>query len=250
MRRAVFSLLCEPRRPTGASPAGFLRFVGSKLPGCRWHAALFALLAVALVAGCGDSGRYDNAESYTPPADPPVAADQQQSQSSDDAAQEDEDGDTLGGRRPITPGIGGTALPGSGSVTGDDLQRGGSAGRSSTPSSSPPQGQGQSPPPTERTEADVGVGRAGRSLGEGILMTPVKAFFTSREHVAFRIQIPQAMNYFQATYGRKPQSHEEFMREIIQANQIPLPELPPGHRYVYDPQRGELMVEQPAPQGN
>ena len=40
-------------------------------------------------------------------------------------------------------------------------------------------------------------------------------------------------------------SREEFMREIIKNGGIKLPELPRGQRYVYDPKRGELMVEKP-----
>ena len=42
-----------------------------------------------------------------------------------------------------------------------------------------------------------------------------------------------------------PKSHEEFMQRIIKDNDIVLPELPGGRRYVYDPKTGELMVEQP-----
>ena len=40
-------------------------------------------------------------------------------------------------------------------------------------------------------------------------------------------------------------SHEEFMEKIVQANNIRLPELPEGHRYLYDPTTNELMVERP-----
>ncbi len=96
--------------------------------------------------------------------------------------------------------------------------------------------------------AQVGVGQKGSTLTQpGFLTTPVSVFFRSREMVAFRIQVPHAMQLFKATNGRAPQSHDEFMREIIQANGIQLPQLPPGHRYVYDPAREELMVEQPNP---
>jgi hypothetical protein len=38
------------------------------------------------------------------------------------------------------------------------------------------------------------------------------------------------------------------MQEIIAANQIKLPQLPPGEKYVFDPQTQELMVERPAKQ--
>jgi len=37
------------------------------------------------------------------------------------------------------------------------------------------------------------------------------------------------------------------MEKIIKANNISLPELPEGHKYVYDPKLEMLMVEKPAP---
>ena len=39
--------------------------------------------------------------------------------------------------------------------------------------------------------------------------------------------------------------HEEFMEKIVTFNQIELPALPPGHRYVHDPKSERLMVERP-----
>jgi hypothetical protein len=35
------------------------------------------------------------------------------------------------------------------------------------------------------------------------------------------------------------------MDKIINTNNLHLPTLPPGQRYVYDPIKGELMVEKP-----
>jgi hypothetical protein len=91
------------------------------------------------------------------------------------------------------------------------------------------------------------VGIKGRSLDEyeGVVVTPAKTLFTVRERVVFEIQIPGALNLFNASEGRNPESHEEFMEKIVQFNQIKLPELPPGQKYVYDPARNELMVERP-----
>ncbi|NMC19425.1 MAG: hypothetical protein GYA33_03295 [Thermogutta sp.] len=107
---------------------------------------------------------------------------------------------------------------------------------------------GPTGPAVVSVPAQVGVGQKGRTLSQpGFLTTPVYAYFRSQEMVAFRIQVPHAMQLFKATNGRAPQSHEEFWREIIEANGIKLPQLPPGHRYVYDPAREELMVEQPSP---
>jgi len=100
----------------------------------------------------------------------------------------------------------------------------------------------------ERVKAEKGVGLKGRSLDqhEGVLVTPAKAFFSVRERAVFDIQIPEAIKLFKATNGNGPKSHEEFMAQIIEANQIQLPELPAGQKYVYDPEKEELQVERPA----
>jgi len=99
-------------------------------------------------------------------------------------------------------------------------------------------------PGEEVVKADVGVGIKGRSLDqyEGAVVTPAKAYFTVREKVVFQIQIPQAMQFFEAENGFTPKSEEEFMEKIIQANGIKLPELPPDARYVYDVEAKELQV--------
>jgi hypothetical protein len=104
-------------------------------------------------------------------------------------------------------------------------------------------------PGSDRVKADVGVGVKGRGLDQfkGPLVTPAKAYFTMREKAIFQIRIPHAMQTYEALHGNAPRTHEQFMAEIIQASQIKLPDLPPGQRYVYDPQAKELMVERPAP---
>jgi hypothetical protein len=106
-------------------------------------------------------------------------------------------------------------------------------------------------PSVERVKAEKGVGIKGRSLDEyeGVIVTPAKTIFTVRERVVFEIQIPGAMNLFNASEGRNPESHEEFMEKIIQFNNIKLPQLPPGQKYVYDPAQNELMVERPKLKG-
>jgi len=104
------------------------------------------------------------------------------------------------------------------------------------------------PPKTVQTEAKVGVGAKGHYNAVGPVVTPASVYFRARERIAFEIQIPQAMNLFKATEGRFPNTHEEFMQRIVVENQISLPELPPDHRYIYDPKTGQLMVEKPASQ--
>ena len=121
------------------------------------------------------------------------------------------------------------------------------------PVAQPPAAAPANPAPVpEQVQAGVGVGQQGRSLDEheGVYVTPVKALFATRERLVFEVQIPQALQLFNATEGRNPKSHEEFMEKIIKANQIQLPELPPNHRYLYDPMTNELMVERPKPKEN
>src|SRR5688572_3508735 len=46
--------------------------------------------------------------------------------------------------------------------------------------------------PTETIKAEVGVGQKGRSLDEyeGVVVTPVKSLFATRERLTFEVQIP------------------------------------------------------------
>ena len=99
-----------------------------------------------------------------------------------------------------------------------------------------------------REVAGVGVGKKGRKLekhkGTGqIIAQPAVSFFRAKEKIIFEIVIPKNMQLFEATNGRFPKSHEEFMKEIIEFGQIQLPELPEGGSYVYDPKTHQLMVE-------
>ncbi len=65
----------------------------------------------------------------------------------------------------------------------------------------------------------------------------------TQEKIVFEIQIPKALQLYKAlSDGAGPASHEAFMSEIIQANRIPLPELPEGQIYRYDPATEQVMV--------
>ncbi len=75
-----------------------------------------------------------------------------------------------------------------------------------------------------------------------IVTVPVSTYFKAQEMAVFRMQIPSAMNLFQASEGRYPNSEEEFMTKIIKANQIVLPKLPEGDVYFYDAQARELKI--------
>jgi hypothetical protein len=116
------------------------------------------------------------------------------------------------------------------------------------PAAPPPATAPAAPPPAEvLKKAEVGVGEKGRGYGTGPIATPASTYFIAKEHIAFDIQIPHAMQLFKATEGHMPKSHEEFMQKIIKANQIQLPKLPEGQHYVYDPKLEQLMIGRDKP---
>lgn len=98
------------------------------------------------------------------------------------------------------------------------------------------------PPEPVREKAAVGAVVQGHGYGTGPVATPMAIMYRAKEHIAFDIQIPHALDLFKATEGRLPKSHEEFMERIIKENQIKLPPLPEGQRYVYDVKQGQLMI--------
>jgi len=103
-------------------------------------------------------------------------------------------------------------------------------------------------PPPGYVRERAGVGATGKgNYRPGILTTPLSVYWRAQERIIFEQQIPHAMQLYHAMNGRYPGSWEEFEREILVPNGIRLPTLPPGHRYHYDPQSGQLMVEKPAP---
>jgi hypothetical protein len=102
------------------------------------------------------------------------------------------------------------------------------------------------PPPTPpMKKAEVGVGKKGHYGGPGIIKTPISIYFSTRERIAFNVQIPKAMQIYKAMNNNKgPATHEEFMEKIIKANQVKLPDLLPGDSYIYDPEKEELFIEE------
>ena len=96
-----------------------------------------------------------------------------------------------------------------------------------------------------REKAERGMGKKGQRYGGGIITQPISTYFRTRDRIDFEIKIPSGMNTFKALNDRYPKDLEEFMQEIIKPAGIQLPELPLGHRYVYDPEKGELLVERP-----
>ncbi len=96
-----------------------------------------------------------------------------------------------------------------------------------------------------RLKARRGMGKKGQGYGGGIITQPIATYFQTRQKITFLIQIPHQMKMFKALNDRNPKDLEEYMNKIIKPAAIQLPELPQGHRYVYDPQKGDLLVERP-----
>jgi len=74
----------------------------------------------------------------------------------------------------------------------------------------------------------------------------LRAVIATRSYVEDKLtfdMIFHALQLYKAEHGENPQSHEEFMEKIIQANQLVLPPLEEGEKYIYDPKGGELMIE-------
>lgn len=97
------------------------------------------------------------------------------------------------------------------------------------------------PAPKPRLEkAQAGASGKG-NYGAGILTTPLSVYFRAQERLVFD-QVTHFLNIYKASNGRAPKSHEEFMSQVIKANMVKLPTLPPGDEYFYDPAKEELFV--------
>ena len=51
-------------------------------------------------------------------------------------------------------------------------------------------------------------------------------------------QMHHALDLYRAGNGHVRKTQKEFMEHIIKENNLPLPALPAGQRYVYDPSTG------------
>lgn len=83
----------------------------------------------------------------------------------------------------------------------------------------------------------------------GVTRTPISAYFLpgrgKSEDTLIDDLVAYEVRFFQDVHGYKPKTQEEFMKEIIERKHIKLPQLPPTHKYRYDPKSGELFVEHP-----
>ena len=70
---------------------------------------------------------------------------------------------------------------------------------------------------------------------------PLEAYQPLVQQIA-ALGIEHAVNLFNASEGRYPNSYDEFMTRIIKENQIRLPVLTPGLEYQYDVENHKLLV--------
>lgn len=86
-------------------------------------------------------------------------------------------------------------------------------------------------------------------VNQGHLATPgigaLAGYGPAAQKVA-KLAVQQALNLFNASNGRFPKDHAEFMDKVIKANNIQLPVLPGGRRYQYDVENHELVVVEAA----
>jgi hypothetical protein len=59
---------------------------------------------------------------------------------------------------------------------------------------------------------------------------------------ASQLSIEHALDLYRAEHDRYPKNYEEFMSEIIKANNIALPKLPPYQDYSYDEKEHKLII--------
>lgn len=115
------------------------------------------------------------------------------------------------------------------------------------PAAPPPAVTAPEAPAVVAQKAVAGVGKQGQKLREHsdvakIISGPAAALINVKQKAILEIQVPHALQLFQATEGRMPKSHDEFMEKIVQFNQLTLPELPDGAVYHFNTELGELWV--------
>ncbi len=105
------------------------------------------------------------------------------------------------------------------------------------------------PQPLKKTTTEIGeyLPEAGKELvnPKAPVTDPITGPLAVLKNA--QLQIPQlaiehALNLFQASEGRFPESHSEFMQRIITENQIRLPELAADLKYEYDVANHRLVI--------
>lgn len=100
------------------------------------------------------------------------------------------------------------------------------------------------PKPAEISEFDQGAGKEVVKLDAKIsdpITGPLEILKKAKVELPM-LAIEHALNLYNAAEGRFPQSHDEFMTQIIAANNIRLPALPNGLQYQYDVAGHRLVI--------
>jgi hypothetical protein len=126
------------------------------------------------------------------------------------------------------------------------------AARPAAPPAAPPGQPSPSDPNTERVKAQAGVGIKGRSLDpyQGVVVTPVKAYFAGKERAFFDIEFPGNYRLWRVDQPSAPKDFDDLKAKFLDPLGLTghLPKLPQGHKYVWDAEKEELQVERPRPQ--
>jgi len=104
-------------------------------------------------------------------------------------------------------------------------------------------------PNLERVKAGKGVGLKGRSLDEyeGVYVTPVKALFSAKERIFYEVEFKKNYQLYNAMTDDIPKDFDDLKAKVLDPYGLTakMPQLPPGHKYVWDPATQELLVERP-----
>ena len=108
----------------------------------------------------------------------------------------------------------------------------------------PPNTLGSGQTPQEKvTATGDNVGTKG-NYGGGPITEPIAQYFRLQDRIKL-LQITAALKLYRAQHAGYPKSFEAFEQEILKPSRIKLPDLPRGHTYSFDSEKGELMVNRP-----
>jgi hypothetical protein len=131
---------------------------------------------------------------------------------------------------------------------GEDLSR--PEKKTQQPTTTPKQPVGtpaQNTAQPNRQIADVGEGAKGRNYGGGIMTYPLAEYWVMKGKIR-QIELQGNMRNIEAIDPTRIKTTEDYLREVKKLG-LTLPELGPGEKFIYDPQRKELMVEYTPLQG-
>ena len=100
----------------------------------------------------------------------------------------------------------------------------------------------------DQTGINVGIDVEDRSTGQARPQPQAKPRpqqsgpIIGQRTTEIRNNIKHAMDLYKATNDRYPKDYDEFMTEIIKANNIALPQLPPYQAYGYDEKEHKLIL--------